>query len=558
MMIPPPARARLLPAFLAGALTVMVGFHDCALGTSRAQAQPAASAKIELPEILAIELPAAGVVSIAPGISPLKELLESASAGKLQVTHDVRSPLPLGATQVTWTAWNGAPGASQAVGTRQAWVYVFPFGQTPAGISGRHDATAGNHAAKVVRDGSGRVHVAWLDALRPGKGTSILYRSGLQDPGTGRFAWDTPVSRITEAGAAVGMVAMEVSPNAVHFAWATQGTTRYLRVRRVGSEWRSEPIRDTRAAGIAYDNGSDLAVRGDDEIHVLTFDGQYAISTNGGSSWRVEQVPGPAGERKNPALAVDAMGNAHVVYVLKVRVPPERKAGQPNGSYWQLRYVRRQAQGGWVDAQDVLGAFPEWGDQGMSRDVLADWPDIAADRQGNLHVAFHGTANSGRYGQDEAFYVRRPAAGPGAWGVWERPVPLHPVNRATRQSHSFAPSLALDAESDTVVAVVFFDYQDQSHEVFDSDALLLRKGRLIGAPIPLSRNAKTALDAKRPDDALATWFASAAPRLYRAADGRVWLDVLYTAQTPEGHGSPHYVIYQRREVTDLLKSSAPE
>jgi hypothetical protein len=107
------------------------------------------------------------------------------------------------------------------------------------------------------------------------------------------------------------------------------------------------------------------------------------------------------------------------------------------------------------------------------------------------------------------------------------------------------------------VAVVFFDHQDQSREAFDSDALVLRNGHLIGAPIPLSRNAKTALDAQRPDDALATWFASAAPRLYRQADGRVWLDVLYTAQTPERHGSPHYVIYQRREMTDFLKSSAP-
>ena len=127
------------------------------------------------------------------------------------------------------------------------------------------------------------------------------------------------------------------------------------------------------------------------------------------------------------------------------------------------------------------------------------------------------------------------------------------MNRATRQSHSYAPSLALDPESDSVVAVVFFDYQDQTHEAFDSDALLLRGGRLVGAPIALSRNAKTALDANRPDDALATWFASAAPRLYRQADGRVWLDILYTAQTPERHDSPHYVIYQRREMTDLLK-----
>ncbi|MDO8477673.1 MAG: hypothetical protein Q7W02_16030 [Candidatus Rokubacteria bacterium] len=545
--------ARLLLA-LAPPVAVVTGSGEIPFGTPAAQAQPARSSGIELPEMLAIELPAPGMTSIGPGASPLKELLESALAPGRQVAHDVRSPLPLGATQVTWTAWSGAPGTSQTVSTRQAWVYVFPFGQTPAGISGRHDATAGNHSAKVVRDRSGRVHATWLDAARPGKGTTVLYRSGVQDPTTGRFTWDTPVSPITAPGAAVGMGAMEVSLNAVHFAWATESTTRYLRVLRVGSVLRSDPIRDTRAAGSAYDNGSDLAVRGDDEIHVLTYAGQYAVSTNGGATWRVEQVPWPAGEKKNPALAVDAMGNAHVVYVLKVRIPAEWKSGQPNGAYWQLRYVRRQAQGGWVDAQDVLGAFPEWRDQGMSRDVLADWPDIAADAQGNIHVGFHGTANSGKYGQDEAFYVRRPAAGPGAWSAWEHPVPLHPVNRATRRSSSYAPSLALDPETDTVVAVVFFDYQDQSHEAYDSDALLLRGGKIVGAPIMLSRNARTAIDAKRADDALASWFPTAAPRLYRPADGRVWLDVLYTAQTPERHGSPHYVIYHRRELTNLLKA----
>ena len=538
-------------AVLLGALAVAGGLRVRIDEAWAPTVHAAAPPRIELPEMLAIELPTAGMTSIAPGDSPLKELLESASAPGLQVTHDVRSPLPLGATQVTWSGTPG--GSSQALVTRQAWIYVFPFGQTPAGVSGRHDATAGNHSAKVVRDRWGRVHVTWLDAARPGRGSTILYRSGVQDPASGRFAWDIPVSRITDPSSAVGMVSMEASANALHFAWATERATRYLRVLNVGGQWRPDPVRDTGALGVAYDNGSDLVVRGDDEIHVLTYTGQYAVSTNGGARWRVEQVPWPSEHTKNPALAVDAMGNAHVVYVHKVRVPKEWKSGQPNGAYWQLRYVRRQAQGGWVDAQDVLGSFPQWRDQGMSRDVLADWPDILADRQGNLHLGFHGTANTGKYGQDEAFYVRRPVTSAGAWGAWEHPVPLHPVDRATRQSYSYAPSLATDAESDTVVAVVFFDYQDQSHETYDSDALLLRGGRLVGRPIALSRNARTAIDAKRGDDALATWFAIAAPRLYRQADGRVWLDVLYTAQTPERHGSPHYVIYQRREITESLK-----
>jgi hypothetical protein len=191
---------------LAPLVAIVTGMGEFRSGTPAAQAQPARSSGIELTELLAIELPAPGMTSIGPGASPLKELLESALAPGRQMTHDVRSPLPLGATQVTWTAWSGARGTSQTVATRQAWVYVFPFCQTPAGISGRHDATAGNHSAKVVRDRSGRVHAAWLDAARPGKGTTVLYRSGVQDPATGRFTWDTPVSRITAPGAAVGVI----------------------------------------------------------------------------------------------------------------------------------------------------------------------------------------------------------------------------------------------------------------------------------------------------------------------------------------------------------------
>ena len=539
-------RSRLF-ALLAGSLALLTMDSGVPTQTGEAAGPPA----IVLPEMLAIEIPA-GMTSISPDVSPLKDLLGSPVAPGLNVTHDVRSPLPLGATSVTWTAWSGARSVGSPAATKQAWVYVFPYGQSPAGVSGRNDATAGNHSAKIVRDSSGRVHVAWFDAARPGLGSSILYRSGVQDPATGRFAWDTPVSRLTAPGVSVGMGGMEASANAVHFVW-TETSTRYLRVLRVGQRLRSDPVRDTRAAGGASDNGSDLAVRGDDEIHVLSYTGQYAVSTNGGASWKVEQVPWPASDTKNPALAVDQMGNAHVVFVHKVRIPKEWKSGQPNGAYWQLRYVRRAAQGGWTDAQDVLAAFPEWGDQGMSRDVLADWPDISADRHGNIHVGFHGTANSGKFGQDEAFYVRRPAAGPGAWSAWERPVPLHPVNRAVRHSYSYAPSFSLDPTTDTVVAVVFFDNQDQSHEAFDADALLLRGGKIVGKPIPLTRNAKAAIDANRGDDALATWFTTPAPRVFRQADGRAWLDVLYTAQTPERHNSPHYVIYLRHDLTDSLK-----
>lgn len=75
--------------------------------------------------------------------------------------------------------------------TRAAYVYVFPFGQTPAGISRDTHATVGNHSPKVVRDGSGALHVVWLDAGRPGVGPRVMYRRGIQDPSIGCLRWQT-------------------------------------------------------------------------------------------------------------------------------------------------------------------------------------------------------------------------------------------------------------------------------------------------------------------------------------------------------------------------------
>src|SRR6185503_3241252 len=104
-----------------------------------------------------------------------------------------------------------------------------------------------------------------------------------------------------------------------HFAWYGRERLWYRRLVRADGEWRLDPIREPGAAsGAVWDSGPDIAARGDDEIHLLTFGGQYVVSTTGGLRWRMEQVPWPAGEKKNPAMAVDALGNAHVVFTLKV------------------------------------------------------------------------------------------------------------------------------------------------------------------------------------------------------------------------------------------------
>src|SRR6266478_3246332 len=79
---------------------------------STASAAAASISDIALPELLAIALPTETTTHIMPTASPLKELLASATAGGLQVTHDLIGPVAAGATAVTWTAWAGTPAQS--------------------------------------------------------------------------------------------------------------------------------------------------------------------------------------------------------------------------------------------------------------------------------------------------------------------------------------------------------------------------------------------------------------------------------------------------------------
>ncbi len=526
---------------------------------------------ITLPPMPGLELPAGMSKGIPAEATPMKDLLASATAGALRVTHDRAGYVfPVGRTRVTWTAWEGEPHASAARAVKSGNVYVFPAGLTPVGLTLDDHATAGNHAAKVVRDAAGRIHLAWLDAGRPGTGDRVMYRRGVQDPATGAVRWETDAQVVAEA-ASDSHVAVAASPHAVHFAWFQEGTTRYRRLVERDGSWTFEWPRDTRAEGGKWDNGPDLAVHGDDEIHVLTARGAYAVSINGGTVWMRDKVPVPSGtEIKGPALAVDAAGNAHVVFTAMVRGTKfsDWRYHEPNGAYWELRYVRRQPDGKWVDAQGILAAFPEWRDFNADKvgnddrdssdgdndawDSLADWADVEVDDASTIHVAWHGPVNGHIFGNDEAYYTRRPASGAGAWGAWDAPTALYPKDPADGHYFSYAPSLCADAKAGLTLAVVFFETTpghpgtpgDTGSEMFDSILRVIKDGKLAAAPVALTSMAA---------HGMSTWFPCAAPRLFRHPNGKAWLDVLQTTLTPKGSGDPFYfVLYQRVEVTSFF------
>jgi hypothetical protein len=528
-------------------------------GTAVSRSQPAASSaspQITLPEMLVVEIPERGADAISPDAPPLSDLLRAASAGPLVVGHDRLGRLPIGATRVTWTARPpDAPGGAGApTATRSAYVYVLPFGQIPIGISGDDHATAGNHGSKVARDESGRIHVAWLDGGRPGKGHRVMYRRGLADSRTNTVVWETDPTRVSDGRSEVwnSYVAMEANARAVHLAWWGGRTTKYRRLDRATDGWRWGPVQDIGVPGAGDDTGPDLAVRGDDEIHVVTPSGAYGVSRDRGATWLRDRVPTPPGRFKPPAFALDGEGNAHVVFTSIVRAREQQpSASRPKNGYWELRYVRRQAAGGWVDGHNALAAFPEWRDRGSGYDILADWPDVAVDRRGNIHIVWHGTVNTHTYGKDEAFYARRPRAGDGTWGPWEAPQALLRFEGKPTVL-SYAPSLAVDPVEDLVVPVFFADVASGK---FGSMFRAVRAGRIEGAPVMLSTTATDVVARGRPDDALSVWFPCPGSQLTRVA-GRVWLDVLQTAATPASHASPHIVVYQSVDVTDLARRTA--
>ena len=513
--------------------------------------------EIVLPEILAIELPSTKMTAIGPTEAPLLQLLQLGTAGAVKITHDRVSPLSVGGTLITWTAWTGEPAEKNVRATKSAYVYVLPHGQTPIGVSSNDHATAGNQAAKVVRDSSGKVHAAWLDAGRPGRGSRVLYRRGVQDSATGTVTWETESISVSESRfeSSGSYVAIAASNNAIHFVWTPEDSTRYRRLVLSDGDWKFEPIRNTRASGHSYENSGNIAVRGDNEIHLITPSGAYAISKNGGLAWKVEQVPPVSGMRlKNPALAVDSAGNAHVAFTGLVRSAPDWSSSKPNHGYWELRYVRRDAAGAWVDAQNVLAAFSQWSDSTSNWDILADWPAIAVDKKNNIHLVWHGTVNTHIFGNDEAFYAYRPATADGKWSNWNQPQSLHPMNRAKGEYHSFAPSLAVSDTGDLAVAVVFYDTTD-GERLLDYDARIIRNGTLDATPVLLSRLARDTAAGGNQKEALSSWFPVAGPILFRHPNGGLWLDVLTTVAVPEHHKSPHLIVYQGIELTNYLRKT---
>jgi len=497
--------------------------------------------EITLPEMLAVELPK-GMTQIGPADAPLRELLASVRSGDRKVTVDLNRKVGAGPVRVTWSAWEGPPGSGKPAATRTARLFIMPNGFTPVGVSGDENATGGNNAARIARDATGRVHMIWQDGGRPGGRTGPVYRRISVGP-DGAVRFETDPIYVAEPGPSDwnGYPALAVLGRDVQLVWQGGGTARTRRVSLGASGWAMGPIVNTGAKSEGRDVGDGIAFDGKGGLHIVTPNAIYAFSGDGGKSWKSETIPLPPNETiKTQSVTVDPAGNVHIAF----SAPVERAAppGAKQGGYWQLRTIERRADGNWVNPTDVLANAPAWKQLHGPGDMLADWARIAADRDGALHLTWHGTALSHVFAQDTGFYAWKK---PG--GSWSMPVPLVPQDPARGIKFSYAPSLALDG--DRALALVFYDVYNGADQLgFDSSLAMLRSGTMAAPLLPVTRFVQTAIAAKHPEMAIGSRFPAAAPAPWHGPDGRVTLDMLTLFQSPLEPQGASLVVYHRVDL----------
>lgn len=511
------------------------------LATAGAQAADNTTPEIALPDILAVEMPK-GMSQIGPADAALRAVLTAAHDGAKKISWDLNRKIGIGPMRVTWSAWDGAVGVGKPAATRTARLFILPFGMTPVGVSGDENATAGNNAVHIARDVSGKVHMIWQDGGRDGGPTGAVYRRASVGA-DGRVRFETDPVYIAEDTPADwnAYPSLAVSGTNVQLAWQGGGTVRTRRVSLGPGGWTMGAIVDTHARSEGHDVGPAITFDPKGGLHIATPAGVYAYSADDGKSWKVENFPVPAGQSvKTQSIAVDPAGVAHIAFSAPV-ARDNPKSGDAGG-YWQLRVVDRRPDGTWTNQIDALANAPGWGEpKPGTGDILADWARIAADRQGGLHLTWHGTVATHKYANDSSFYAyKKPGGG------WSAPVRLVPPTPGIR--FSYAPSLALDG--DRALALTFYEtLAGADSPGFDSRLISLRGGRADAPPVPVTQFARAAIAAKHPELAMGSRFPGAAPAPWRTADGRAQLDILELLQSPFEPQGASIVVYQRLDVT---------
>ena len=491
-----------------------------------------AAPDIILPEPFALELPE-GTATLGANDEAMRSLAARVKADGHPVTVALpRERIGPGAWRTIWSAWDGAR-RDRPLARRESVLIVLPHGTTPVGRTGYTSAT------RIVRDASGFLHMVWTDAWRAGATEGVMYRRARIMP-DGSAALETDVQDLApHRGNWTALPALAVSGDTVHFTWQDNGTTRYRFLTHIGIEWRWSEDIDTKAPAPRRYAGPSIAAD-PNGVHILTADGHYIASRDGGRNWISEMVPfGTYRELGMASLTLDSGGRP--LAAADVLISEAEK-----GLYRTLRIVRRTGPGQWQAVPSPVDGRMEWAQPGVPAEaVVSDGFRLLEDRTGAMHALWHGTAVSRVEGAPRAYYAWRPPNG--AWGA---PVSLREPDPAPGFAWSSAGGMTLDGE--TAMPLVMQEmHKGWRYRGMDLELNLFRDGVRRAEPFPMTRFVVNAMRAGEPFEGFSVVSPDAAPGLSRASNGRIWADLLMALQ-PIRASAPGVIVWQRRDVTDWV------
>jgi hypothetical protein len=498
-------------------------------------ASRSATPDILLPEPFAVELPA-GRSHLATDDPLVQDLLKGIQAGGDRISIAFpREHIGPGAWRVILSAWTAGV-RDRPVARREAVLVVLPHGMTPVANTGYFSTP------HIVRDADGLIHMVWTDAWRAGAREGAMYRRGIELPG-GTVRFDTDIQDLgVNRGNWTAMPALAAFGHTIHFAWQADASIRYRSLTRDRGNWHWSDEVDTKAAALSRELGPAIAADAD-TVSILSADGHYLASRDGGHGWTTETVPFAADARLGTvSLTSDASGR-----LLAAAGALANDPGTTTGVGRTLRLARRIGTGPWQALAGPIDGRAECTAQsGPQADAICDAFRVLEDPSGTMHAGFLAAPAGGSDLPVQAYYAWRPSG-----GDWRPPMPLllpYPLHGPV-----WATTVDLALEQDATVLLVGFElHNGWRYRGNDAQLELFRDGILRAPPLPVTSFIRDAMTRSEPAAALSAVALSLAPTLLHTPDGHIWADVLMILK-PSAAAAPGVVVWQRLDLTDWLR-----
>ena len=435
-----------------------------------------------------------------------------------------------------------------------------------------------NGARHIERDSRGDVFVVFPD------GQDVWYQRGVarSDGGidfqpaervndeTTRIRVNHHVGFPATRGAALAILETSES-TIIHIAWTVDSFSVYYR--------RVEEVHDgERILGEITDTGMSghlpaLAAQQDGRVHVFA---EHSFVPAGQVSairhaWSDDGVSWESGDIERATVTdsynyrfacvtVDQEDRVHMMFEAEGY---QNSGGAPGAEWWAPRYFVLDGEE-WQLQPSPLEDDAAWGPPDMGRQILFACCNLAADEDGSVHLAWHGTARSGVFALDDVFYSHRPYdSSTDSFEEWTSPRVLHrrihddagggPIEEGGEDDQlTWVPTITVDPESDAVYVVIMFGFFDD--EIGPHDTSVGTESGLVffdGESWQLDLLNLTNTPAGR------NWFPNSPSRLRRNAGGARVLDVLWIDGVHDPD-DPYAQNYDVIHATVALDPAAPD